>query len=90
MKGIDLAPLITNSTGNFFFYVGSLTTPPCTEDVQWIISDEIRCIGKDQYLVLQKMAFENEGERDNHRALQQLNGRMIDVATVTETFKAVC
>jgi carbonic anhydrase len=38
-KKIKLAKLI-NFNGSHFYYRGSLTTPPCTENVRWVIFDK--------------------------------------------------
>ncbi|KAL5206847.1 hypothetical protein ABZP36_035056 [Zizania latifolia] len=35
-------------TGNYFRYIGSLTTPPCTENVVWNVLGKVREISKEQ------------------------------------------
>lgn len=57
--------------GSFLFYDGSLTTPPCHEEVKWVILDSI--VGVEQRWI------EDFRERygPNNRPLQPLNGRTI-------------
>jgi len=90
VSDVDLGSLIMGSVGNIYFYPGSLTVPPCSEDVQWIVSDDVRCISGDQKVALEKLSFEYEGERHNYRSVQKLNGRTINVASVENVFKAGC
>ena len=50
---------------------GSLTTPPCTEEVKWSIFEQPIEMSKEQIIAFQQI-FE-----DNHRPVQPLNDREI-------------
>ncbi|MEC5423882.1 carbonic anhydrase family protein [Virgibacillus sp. C22-A2] len=54
-----------------FHYNGSLTTPPCTEEVKWIIFEEPIEMSKEQIEAFQEI-FE-----ENHRPVQPLNEREV-------------
>lgn len=54
-----------------FHYNGSLTTPPCTEEVKWIIFEQPIEMSKEQIQAFQQIF------PDNHRHLQSLNDRGI-------------
>jgi carbonic anhydrase len=55
----------------YYRYMGSLTTPPCSENVKWIVSAEIRDISPDQMArILARLP-------DNNRPVQPLNGRSL-------------
>ncbi|MGP1716028.1 MAG: surface-adhesin E family protein [Methylophilus sp.] len=56
----------------YYRYTGSLTSPPCTEGVQWIIMKEPLKIAKGQLTSLQQAIGE-----PNLRPLQDSQGRMI-------------
>lgn len=53
-------------------YIGSLTTPPCTEGVLWNVYETISTVSADQ------LAAFNAIYPDNHRPVQALNGREVD------------
>ncbi|WP_173917486.1 carbonic anhydrase [Halobacillus sp. Marseille-Q1614] len=52
-----------------FQYGGSLTTPPCTEGVHWIIYEEPLELSKEQIQLFEQIYS------DNHRPVQPLNDR---------------
>ncbi len=55
-----------------FYYKGSLTTPPCTETVNWFVFTEIATISTEQMKALSTLMPKN-----NFRNTQPLNGRRI-------------
>ncbi|CAM0953410.1 unnamed protein product [Alopecurus aequalis] len=60
-------------TGSYFRYMGSLTTPPCTENVVWNILGKVREISAEQLGLLTAL----KPHKDN-RPLQPLNGRPVE------------
>lgn len=55
----------------FFHYDGSLTTPPCTEDVKWVVFEQPIEMSKEQIEAFQQIF------PANHRPVQPLNEREI-------------
>ena len=56
----------------YYRYDGSLTTPPCTEGVDWHVLREIRTISQEQ---VNRIAALHNGF--NHRPIQARNGRQV-------------
>jgi len=67
---IDLDDLIP-SNHNYYTYTGSLTTPPCTQGLKWIVLKD-----KVDVSVAQMHKFE-ETHHVNARPIQPLNGRIV-------------
>jgi len=57
---------------SYYRYSGSLTTPPCTEGVRWIMMKTPMTASKEQI-----EAFKNAIHHSNNRPIQALNGRLI-------------
>lgn len=72
-------------TGSYFRYMGSLTVPPCTENVVWNVLGKVRQISKDQLQLLKAPLPGGDA-----RPAQPLNGRTVQFynpANSTISFK---
>ena len=72
-SGIQLNPslLLPAHKRHLLSYAGSLTTPPCSEGVNWYVLPEPVSVTKSQISQLQSIYYEN------HRLPQALNGRSV-------------
>jgi len=67
---INPAALLPRELG-YFTYSGSLTTPPCSEGVRWIILKSPRTLSKDEIATF-TARYPNDA-----RPVQKLNGRLV-------------
>jgi len=67
---IDIAPLMPTNK-SYFHYLGSLTTPPLTQNVEWYVLSHARTISPAQLVALQRRHVRN------NRDLQPSNGREV-------------
>lgn len=58
----------------YWTYMGSLTTPPCTEGVRWFVLQQDVAVSRDQVRALQRLF------RIASRPLQDLHGRKIEAS----------
>jgi carbonic anhydrase len=56
----------------YYRFSGSLTTPPCSEGVRWLVLKTPLTASKEQV-----EAFKHAVKHDNNRPIQELNGRVI-------------
>ncbi|MCX8737758.1 carbonic anhydrase [Gilliamella sp. wkB292] len=68
---VDIKALLPNRL-DFYRFSGSLTTPPCTEGVRWIVLEQESSVSTEQ---IEK--FHSIMHHDNNRPVQPLNGRVI-------------
>jgi len=68
---VDYNELITDRT-NYFLYNGSLTTPPCSEGVQWIVLKEPIIVSPEQI-----QHYHDLLGFDNNRPIQPHNSRLV-------------
>lgn len=65
------------SNWNFIFYRGSLTTPPCSESVIWIVALNPIPIHNDEMLEFRKLKSSEGSMIQNFRPIQKLNQRIL-------------
>ncbi|WP_158782014.1 carbonic anhydrase [Pantoea sp. BAV 3049] len=70
-KSIDLAKLFP-ADEHYYRFSGSLTTPPCTEGVRWLILKQPVTLSAQQL-----QAFQKALKHTNNRPLQPLHGRVV-------------
>lgn len=69
----DLARILPDDLQHKYLYTGSLTTPPCTENVEWIVLKSHSTISAEQLAAYREHYF------GNNRPIQPLNEREITV-----------
>jgi len=62
---------------SYFQYRGSLTTPPCTENVLWTVLEEPIYLTTEQINKFKKLPFFDKIGRINNRPVQELNDRYV-------------
>ncbi|WP_374277450.1 carbonic anhydrase [Azonexus sp.] len=67
---IDLGTLLPTAPG-YYAYMGSLTTPPCSEDVLWLVMKQSAPISREQIDIFGRLY------RNNARPIQSAGGRLI-------------
>eukprot|EP00211_Chloroparvula_japonica_P003216 CAMPEP_0119121844 /NCGR_PEP_ID=MMETSP1310-20130426/2274_1 /TAXON_ID=464262 /ORGANISM="Genus nov. species nov., Strain RCC2339" /LENGTH=516 /DNA_ID=CAMNT_0007111425 /DNA_START=80 /DNA_END=1630 /DNA_ORIENTATION=+ len=67
--------LLIPVNGSFWHYQGSLTTPPCTENVEWYVLTRVQEVCSVQLDALQSV--QSSSFSSNNRPVQPLNGRTI-------------
>jgi carbonic anhydrase len=68
---VATAALLPKDTTHYYHFMGSLTTPPCSENVKWYVMKDTISIDEDQLLAFRKHHYYN------FRPLQKLHGRKI-------------
>ncbi|XP_004300792.1 PREDICTED: alpha carbonic anhydrase 7-like [Fragaria vesca subsp. vesca] len=66
---------VRKGSANFYKYKGSLTVPPCTEGVTWIVDKELTTVSREQVELLREAV--DDSAETNARPLQALNGRKV-------------
>jgi len=66
-----VAQFTKNELKSYYAYKGSLTTPPFTESVRWVIVKHVLEASEDQIMQIEKM------EGNNARHVQAINGRVV-------------
>ncbi|XP_053136751.1 carbonic anhydrase 6 isoform X2 [Hemicordylus capensis] len=82
---LDVLSMLPENLAHFYRYNGSLTTPPCTENVIWTIFDSPITLSHAQINLLENalLDWQNATLRNDYRRAQPLNDRV-----VASSFKA--
>jgi carbonic anhydrase len=67
---IDLKALLPENRG-YYTYMGSLTTPPCTEDVLWMVFKQSMPVSAEQVSIFSRLY------KNNARPIQPANSRLV-------------
>ena len=63
--------LLLPESSNYWTYMGSLTTPPCSEGVLWMVMKQPLPVSSEQVGIFSRLY------RNNVRPVQPSNGRLI-------------
>lgn len=69
---LNPAELLPKESDHYYHFMGSLTTPPCTENVRWYVMKEIQSATKEQIEAMRRFYDHN------YRPVQPLNGRIVE------------
>lgn len=94
VPGLDVSALLPSDLSRYFRYEGSLTTPPCAQGVIWTVFNQTVRLSAKQLHTLYSSLWGPEDSRLqlNFRAMQPLNGRIIEASFpigVEQTVKPV-
>ncbi|CAA0815059.1 Alpha carbonic anhydrase 7 [Striga hermonthica] len=68
----------------YYRYIGSLTVPPCTQNIIWTMVRKVRTVSREQVRVIRE-AVHDDSEA-NSRPIQQLHDRSIDLFRPKDRF----
>ena len=80
VRGFCFGRLLPVDRRDYYHYLGSLTTPPCTEDVGWFVLKD-RISMPQGYLQRLRIICDEQGGHltRNFREIQKLNGRTVSI-----------
>ncbi|CAA7041839.1 unnamed protein product [Microthlaspi erraticum] len=61
----------------YYRYIGSLTTPPCTQNVTWTVVKKVRTVTKNQVRLLRVAVHDDSNS--NARPVQPTNKRVVNL-----------
>ncbi|OCT72605.1 hypothetical protein XELAEV_18035586mg [Xenopus laevis] len=82
MHTLDVMAMLPENLVNFYRYDGSLTTPPCTENVLWTVFDSPVFLSKTQIDLLENtlLDWHNKTLRNDYRHAQPWHDRTVEAS----------
>uniref|UniRef100_A0A8D2KBV0 Carbonic anhydrase n=1 Tax=Urocitellus parryii TaxID=9999 RepID=A0A8D2KBV0_UROPR len=80
LRGLDIQDMLPGDLHHYYTYEGSLTTPPCTENVHWfVLADSVK-LSRSQVWKLENslLNFRNETLHNDYRKTQALHRRVVE------------
>ncbi|CAL1299773.1 unnamed protein product, partial [Larinioides sclopetarius] len=87
-KSFPLTNLLPDDISHYYRYMGSLTTPPCTEGAVWTVLAKPVRIGQHQLKAFRKLRTSSGSKHflsDNYRPPQELHQRIILESIINKT-----
>ncbi|XP_049733780.1 carbonic anhydrase 6 isoform X2 [Elephas maximus indicus] len=80
LAGLDIKDMLPENLHDYYTYLGSLTTPPCTENVLWFVLAEPVRLSSAQVWTLENSLFAHQNEmlHNDYRRTQPLNNRVVE------------
>ena len=77
VKNVNVKDIVKNE--DVYYYKGSLTTPPCTEDVNWVVIEDIKKMSQNQFDKFEEYVnkLNKNYSKGNNRKTFELNGRKV-------------
>ncbi|KAH8406153.1 hypothetical protein KR215_005944 [Drosophila sulfurigaster] len=77
VEPLPLWKFLSTYSTTYYSYIGSLTTPPCSEEVLWIDYQDAIYISEYQLNLFRNLTASDEHLKNNFRPIQKLNDRLI-------------
>lgn len=92
IKTINPLAMLPEDLDRYYRYQGSLTTPPCTENVLWTVFDSHIILSHNQIKLLEGtlLDWNNNTLRNDYRHAQPLNDRVVQSSFKVKLSKEFC
>uniref|UniRef100_A0A8C0HW35 Carbonic anhydrase n=1 Tax=Balaenoptera musculus TaxID=9771 RepID=A0A8C0HW35_BALMU len=79
LRGLDVQDMLPGNLHYYYSYWGSLTTPPCTENVHWFVPADTVKLSRTQVWKLENSLLNHQNKTiHNDRGTQPLNNRVVE------------
>nr|XP_020731440.1 carbonic anhydrase 6 [Odocoileus virginianus texanus] len=85
LRGLDIQDMLPGDLRYYYSYLGSLTTPPCTENVHWFVLADTVKLSRTQIEKLENslLNHQNKTIQNDYRTTQPLNHRVVEANFVS-------